>query len=154
MSEIKFKVGDRVYFPVHSTEIFTVRKSALADDGYPIAIKFKNKDTPIVFFIDGRWSASQAASSLIKATQENYELLSKLHPSVEFEKPPVRRASREVIQAMLDDGWGRVPVYYYEGKEECCGYATKTYATMTAEPFDPKTGKVIVDYVNGEIVTE
>ena len=51
---------------------------------------------------------------------------------------------------MLDSGWDTVPVIYLEDGKKCLDYANKTYLSMSAKPFNPKTGKIIIDYVNGQ----
>lgn len=86
------------------------------------------------------------------ATQEWYEKLSYVYPNLE--KPPIKKSPKEIIQAMLDDGWNNVPVIYREFEHECIGYANRTYATITTIPFDPKTGKLIADYIDGKVVLE
>lgn len=94
----KFKIGDLVYCLPLTHKISKITRANEDNDVFlNEAGWFKNtglnhNDMPVIFH----------------ATQENYELLSKLYPNVEFEPPP----------------------------------------------FDPKTGKIIVDFVGGKVVLE
>lgn len=108
---------------------------------------------------------------IVHATQENYELLSKLYLNVTFEPPPKRKEPREIIEAMLKAGHKYVLCWVSE-KEK---YPTlfSPYCMINkildngvvvgvvgnnrwkyATPFDPKTGKTIIDFVDGEVVLE
>ena len=52
---------------------------------------------------------SPAQPDLFHATQENYELLCKLMPWVNFEQPPKELKGSELARAMLEKGWNLVP---------------------------------------------
>lgn len=76
-----FKAGDKVYYPLRSTEVLTIRKSNAPV--YPILVTKHD----FTFTIDGKLLSTDTAPCLIPATPENHELLEKLY-DVEFEKPP------------------------------------------------------------------
>lgn len=78
---------------------------------------------------------------------------------------------KEVIQAMLDDGWIGVPCYVNDVDKRPSSnnrkdfitelikvhehtFSGNTYNWKYANPFDPKTGKAIIDYVDGRIILE
>lgn len=147
MNNFNFTVGDKVYYPRKSNKILTATKIKV-----PIVKAYSVEVDGTSFTSDGKEYLNHTTPSIFPATQEYYELLSKLYPNVEFEPPPKRKNPKEVIQAMLDDGWDTVPVFYLEDGTKCIGYAKRTYAAMSATPFDPKTGKTIIDYVDGEVI--
>lgn len=82
--------------------------------------------------------------------------------------PPKRKEPKEVIKAMLDSGWACVPCYVGDREKILMSRHKKELITSIendwfnswagihrfALPFDPKTGKTIIDYVNGEVVLE
>ena len=147
MSDFNFKQGDLVYCPMATNEVLKVTPS----------LNIRYKDTTgyimsIGVYGDGKWTDTHHNPAIFPATQEWYDKLIHIYPNLE--KPPVKKTPREIIQALLDDGWNTVPVIYRESEHKCIGYANMTYATMTAIPFDPKTGKGIIDYVDGEVVLE
>ena len=146
----EFKVGDKVYYPFGGTHIYTL-DSCEDDLRYPLAIIGEfNIET---FTLEGFEWNRYLLPSIFHATEENHKKLSDLY-GVEFEAPPEPKTSREVIQAMLDDGWDVVPVICIEDGEKGLGYASKTYLSMFAKPFNPKKGKIIIDYVNGQEIYE
>lgn len=156
----KFKIGDKVYCPTYDNLIHEINSYNGKGNLY----------IPSLGWFSSTGLSNNGMPTVFLATQENYELLSQLCPSVEFEKPPVRKTSREVIQAMLDD-WGYVVCCVSDSikSPDDKGYTELVYGLDNdneyqfigrcnnwryATPFDLKTGKVIIDYVNGEIVTE
>lgn len=153
MSEVEFKVGDLVYYPNISNKIGKiVGTSVIAND--PCCLKVDIDETAIFVTKDGKFVVNAPIPVIYHATQKNYEWLSATFPNVTFEPPQKRKEPKEVIKAMLESGWKSVPVLYTERGSECIGYAKKTYLTMTAIPFDPKTGKTIIDFIDGEVVLE
>lgn len=141
-----FKVGDKVYYPAGSTQIYTL--DSYDDARYPLAIVEEPSFTAS-FNHQGREWARYQLSSIFHATEENRRKLSELH-GVDFEEPHKPKTPKDVIQAMLDSGWDTVPVIYLEDGKKCLDYANKTYLSMSAKPFNPKTGKIIIDYLNGQ----
>lgn len=96
MTEVKFKVGDKVYCPNLSTSILTLVDGV---NGYPIAIKYPN--VTICFMTDGKISDKNHISSLLHATPENHKLLEQLY-GVEFGKPPAKPTPKEIIEAVTE----------------------------------------------------
>lgn len=147
----KFKVGDMVYCPQLSLNILKVKKNT-AKDYYQLYIE---KGSQRIYFCEsGVIGILSKVTPVIHATQENYESLSRLYPNVEFEKPPVRKTPKEIIKAMFDSDWEYVPCYdvhsfYQQFLHKECEQIKECLA-----PFDPKTGKIIIDFVGGEIMTE
>lgn len=94
MSEVEFKVGDLVYCPTINNKISKITKENEEGDIFlNNAGWFKNtglnhNDMPVICL----------------ATQEKYELLSKLYPNVTFEPPPKRKEPIDVVIAMLEGG--------------------------------------------------
>ncbi|WLF84803.1 hypothetical protein [Moraxella sp. ZY210820] len=101
MSETKFKIGDKVYCPCLTTNILKV----VASENSPNLVAIENNNKLIDITIDGKiWSAQGMVNDVFPATQEWYELLSKLYPDVDFEKPTVCNDPKGVIKAMFDSG--------------------------------------------------
>lgn len=165
MSE--FRVDDRVYYPTASTEVLIAVENDNAN--YPIAVRL-DEGSEYTFTENGLAYKQNKTPLLFHATEENYELLSKLYPDVKFEPPPKRKTPRETIQAMLDDGWKQIPCFTSDFTEIPVDlFSTDLLVKLDlgispyictgshwryAQPFDPKTGKTIIDYVDGEVVLE
>lgn len=152
----EFKVGDLVYCTMHGNRIYTIhdKYDSMSED-CPLWVNDNS------FMIDGRFHANRPMPDLLHATPENHELLEKLY-GVEFEKPPVKPTSKEIIQAMLERGDKCVPCWVSDCKEnpgadsvlECIvGYSDDFYpfklskggSWKYATPFDPRTGKPITE---------
>lgn len=78
-----FKVGDKVYFPVKGTEIYTLKQSK--NKTYPLIIEFVDNDST-TFTKNGIYYTDNKNTSIFHATKENQELLSKLY-GIQFEEP-------------------------------------------------------------------
>lgn len=176
MNEVKFKVGDLVYCPSISTEILTIKVLPTDVMVFDITHSISRNDCGFVSYLnngaivrlDNGCCMKTHCQKIVYATQENYELLSKLYPNVTFEPPPKCKDPKEIIQAMLDSGWQCVPCYTGENravlnskhkKEVITGLTNDLFNSWAgfnkfAIPFDPKTGEVIRDFVNGEVVLE
>lgn len=159
MSE--FNVGDLVYCLTINNKISKITEANEDNDVFlDKAGWFKNTGLNV-----------NGMPFIFHATQENYELLSKLYPNVEFEPPPKRKEPKEIIKAMLDDKWNTVPCYVHNENKtpsnlnrrelilEVRDYRENSFFSDTtiwryATPFDPKTGKTIIDFVDGEVVLE
>lgn len=161
----KFKVGDKVYCPIVGTKVYTLTESCTS--AAPLLLPVGDDVGTIRINVDGTMYSKEAAPSIFRATKENYELLSKLYPEVEFTKPPVPPTPAEVITKMLADGWAFVSCFVHNlksrttlgscvalvsGVDDNGYFVVNGYTCYYAQPFDPRTGKLIVDYVNGEIV--
>ena len=82
--EPKFKVGDKVYRGLKG-EIRTVER-----------VEIKS-----LHFAEG---GCDFIKHCCHATQENYEMLCKLYPHIEFEQPPKPLSGDELVRAMLTKG--------------------------------------------------
>lgn len=166
----KFKVGDKVYYPTVGTKVYTLTESWTS--AAPLLLPAGDDIGTIRVNTDGTVYYREAAPSIFHATKENYELLSKLYPEIELEKPPIPSTPMEVITKMLDDGWmsvaclvsdyhrslivkrGLTTDFISEVIPTACAPFRAASGTpwQWAQPIDIKTGRIIVDYVDGEIV--
>lgn len=159
----EFKAGDKVYCLMQHCEpkIYTV---VVSDFNAVCPLTIETNDT---FTVEGKLMHYSRMSYLIHATKENYDLLCKLHPNHVWEEPNKPTPPKKVIQSMLDDGWKYVPclvtdtylnknnrielisdIYDYAERPFRADITAWTYAL----PFDPQTGKVIIDYIDGNVV--
>lgn len=178
-NQIKFKVGDRVYCPSISLNVLEVLP---VDDWQmknktPIRLPTIN-DNIVLFLTELGVDIYSKMPVIVHATQENYELLSKLYSNVTFEPPPSKEP-KEVIEAMLASGAILIPclvvdhddnrildykkvtrhspsVLIYGISENGRFLSTNPHCSSYkyAVPFDIKTRKVIVDYIDGIEVLE
>jgi len=89
-----FKVWDKVYYPAYSKRIEVVLGTDCCT--YPLSVGVHT------FTLCGKEHDLCVAPSLLHATQENWELLSKRYPNVEFEKP--KAVGSDLTRQMLADG--------------------------------------------------
>ena len=87
----EFQVGDKVYYPGFSTQVLEIESNGNSNaSSYPLRISthysFEN------FTKEGYIHTRITSTSIVLATQENRELLEKLH-GVEFETPPFKTRS-------------------------------------------------------------
>lgn len=94
MSE--FKVGDRVYCPLYSERIFTLENHGVGQ----WFLVFKKRPSIAINRHGIAYGSSHAC--VFHATPENYELLSKLYPNVEFEKP--KAVGSDLTRQKLESG--------------------------------------------------
>ena len=169
MTEFNLKHDDLVYYPVASNSPIRVDEFVTHTNGraYPIIIPM-SENGKRSFTRDGKMYTCDNNPTIFPATQEWYEKLVLVYPNLEAPK----KSSMDVIKAMLDDGYHRIPCYVSIVNEEpnnelcidllfdiddscssipchCVGGKWKY-----ARPFDVKTGRVIVDYVDGQAVLE
>ena len=159
MSE--FKVEDRVYLPILGAAVYQVKENGFLD---PVSFPLRavNSNYAMVCFTkNGRIRHGDGLRGVFHATPENHALLEQLY-GVEFEKPPVKPTSREIIQAMLargdkyvccwvsddieepDENKAQKFVFVYREGEKYpygCALGNWKYAT----PFDRRTGKPITE---------
>ena len=136
-SEPKFEVGNKVYFG------------------------FSKNIEEIERFLDS-WGGIYAKSksgnfcplkTCCHATQENYELLSRLYPHIKFDQPPKPLTGSDLARAMLDRGWQYIPCYVSnygesEAQKPCIVRKFSSNGQFVSEfefynnavPFDPRTG--------------
>ena len=109
--------------------------------------------------------------TLCHVTQENYEMICKLYPHIEFELPPKEITGSDLCRAMLDKGWHLVPCVvsdisdsdalnndnyrlvdnWYTGRFDSC-FHSGNYSYKYAIPLDPKTNLPLTeDVLNGAI---
>lgn len=165
MKEVKFKAGDLVYCPSETSKICQLKDGKYS--GMPLIIEISTQiQSEIHLTADGRLNIGKDVCYIVHATQENYELLSKLYPNVEFEPPPKRKEPKEIIKAMLKAGHKYILCEVY-----CNGY----YGTDSIIAIDESDGRFvggtednywgkvipintkgqkIIDFVNGEVVLE
>ena len=165
--DFNLKRGDLVYYPASSNSPIRVDEFDTYTIGrhYPINMPLHEKGES--FTRDGKMYTSDKNPTIFPATQEWYEKLCNVYPNLEV-PPPAKKSSVEVIKAMLDDGYHRIPCYVSVIKEEpndeaCVDFlididdsgSSSTPCRCVggrwkyARPFDVKTGRVIVDYVGG-----
>lgn len=166
MSEVKFKVGDLVYFPIQTHKVLKLIENHYESSKECYPFMFEGDKHTILTEL-GTFEYGDLLPPILHATQENYELLSKLYPNVTFEPPPKRKEPREIIKAMLESGWKYVAcmVSDYKDDSNYTDLITGVQDNHTypfggdcdwkyAIPFDPKTGKTIIDFVDGKVILE
>lgn len=158
MNKQTFKAGDKVYYPLMSDKILTVKRHGKNTIYVDIELF-----GPIVLGPNGKRADIHVTESLFHATQLNYELLTNLYPHIQFEEPIP--TSVTTIKKMLDDGYAYVicSILLPKGvvKDIIRGYNDKVffgeydnYYYDEAIPLDAYTGKIIVDYIDGKLVLE
>lgn len=155
---IEFKAGDLVYYPEQSDEIHKLHKRNEFSAGVYFLTIVHNHIRGANFTDDGRRFLSDVGQRIFHATQENYELLSKLYPNVEFEPPPKRKEPIDVITAMLEGGYNEVclkaPIVGYEIVGNPTHARNACHAVKRFKPYCLKKGKYIVDFIDGKCVLE
>ena len=116
----KFKAGDKVYCPKLSRKVLVPQETVGGVGSYPLTISIN--DTYYYFTIDGKYSSLDEVPSIFHATPENKVKLEQLY-GVEFEEPPTKPTSKDIIQAMLARGDKAVPCWVSESDE----YPTSSY---------------------------
>ena len=147
----KFKVGDRVYVGltgrISKIDSFNSNDERFSYSHNDITTYSKTKD-------------------IVKATQENYEMLCKLYPHIKFEQPPKELKGSDLCRAMLEKGWKYVPCYVHDGSDDEAinrkhyvsvknetprsGYnfsGTGANDWKYAVPIDPRTGEPLTESV-------
>ena len=148
----KFKIGDKVYFPKESNKVFTIEDTECTVS-YPLRFG------AITFTRDGRRHTRDITPSLFHATPENKAKLEALY-GVEFETPPVKPTSREIIKAMLARGDKSVCCWVSDSREDPTSSYSWTFIISAfnnvlideggriwkyATPFNPRTGETITE---------
>lgn len=163
-----FKVGDQVYYPSKSTKIFTLKEYNAAS--FPLVINTRTIN--VTFTVDGREFENSPTPLILHATEENRVKLSGLY-GVEFEEVKSKTVA-DIVKDMFSSGKWKLITYRTVGN---------TWATLREPPgtkvisesefneydfnnpyirqgsyfveiLDPCTGKVIVDFVDNEIVLD
>lgn len=104
----RFQAGQKAYCPWLNAGRLVLLESNHADYLFAETVKgrqyFNNDGTSVDV-------TSHAQPDLFHATQENYELLCKLMPWVNFEAPPKSLTGSDLCRAMLNKGWKYVPCF-------------------------------------------
>ena len=118
MTEFNLKHGDLVYYPVASNSPIRVDEYDTYTIGraYPINMPQHEKGEHS-FTRDGKTYTCDKNPTIFPATQEWYEKLVHVYPNLEA-PPPAKKSSTEIIKAMLDDGYHRIPCYVSVINEE------------------------------------
>ena len=149
----KFKAGDKVYCLCYGTNVYTVEHNPHSSKSLLYPIKVDDE----VFTESGRHYIYSPLQEIFHATPENHTLLEQLY-GVEFEKPPAKPTSHEIIAAMLERG-DRVSDTVKEPSSNntpqeihCIEDGGVTYYVDTdgnawffATPFDPRTNEPITE---------
>lgn len=160
----EFKAGDLVYYPDKGTQVFQLEPySGLGP--FPVCICFDDgddDDEPVVesFTSDGYLLSGHETPKIFHVTEENHALLEKLYGK-EFQKPPTKPTSRDIIQVLLNSGQKYVPCYVSSGIVAPNGGSYLDFIVCVhndgrfynqlgggwkyATPFDPKTGQPITE---------
>lgn len=149
MSNFNIKVGGKVYYPRGSNKILTTKDNPC--ESYPIFVR--GDIGAIAFTSDGKIFTVDSNPSVFPATQEWYEKLVQTYP--DLEPPAKRKEPIEIIKEMLESGWYRVPVFadgHFFFVSSTFEYTKKDWQSFY--PFDLKTGKAIIDFVDGKVVLE
>ena len=97
-----FKVGDKVYFPnMAEGKVLTLFGNKAFH--YPFFVNVTNNVNNSLYELDnnGRTKYGNFTDVIVKATQENYEMLCKLYPHIEFELPPKEITGSDLCCLML-----------------------------------------------------
>ena len=151
----KFKVDDKVYVGLTGR----VAKVTEIIDDEVVSVANENNEVRV-------WT-----TNICHATQENYEMLSKLYPHIEIELPPKEITGSDLCIAMLDKGWHLVPCVVSDisdsdalNNDNCClvdewlvgsfdsCFNSGDYSYKYAVPFDPKTGIPLTEDVLNETI--
>lgn len=164
----EFKAGDLVYYPKESAKIHTIRSRN--SESYQLVIE--GDSFVHSFTLHGHYYADSQLPSIFHATHENHELLCKLY-GVEFEAPPKSKSPKEIIRLMKkaghkfilcnakdhnSDQWETVVAFgisSYCSPTSSSDYMHDSFGSSYFEfyPINSK-GQKIIDFVDGEIVTE
>ena len=155
----KFKADDLVYYPTMGTQVFQLDECR-GFDCLPLCIRFDGDEGVFESFTStGFVYSTDQLPKIFHATEENHALLEKLYGK-EFQKPPTKPTSRDIIKAMLERGDKCVPCYVSDVFDnpfhihEWTFICTVAYSRFLANnkesykyatPFDPKTGQPITE---------
>ena len=152
----KFKIGDKVYFPPKSTKVLTIHAHYDSSE-YPILTSVDSERHPWSLTIDGKAYVDDALPSLFHATPEMKAKLEDFY-GVEFEAPPVKPTSREIIQVTLARGDKYVLCRATNCESYDCYFVliervfedgkyidSEGAIWDSAEPINPRTGETITE---------
>lgn len=160
----RFEAGQKAYCPWLNVGRLVLLKSNHADYLFAETVKgkqyFNNDGTSVDV-------TSYAQPELFHATQENYELLCKLMPWVNFEQPPKELMGSDLARAMVGKGWKYMPCFVSNESDDFAqkmkltdlifaldGDRSKEFVGddvwKYAVPFDPRTGEPLTEAVLDE----
>lgn len=135
--EPKFKVGDKVYIP-NIKNLCTIRNDEK------------------VITSDGQYYCNLSDSHdlcFVLATQENYEMLCKLYPHIEFEAPPKPLSGDDIVKAMLKKGIKNVLCLWGNGDKIIIDRLSYKGGLMSTN-CNIVGGLTPIDWYTGEPLTE
>lgn len=164
----EFKAGDKVYYLDAKPQIYILEDN-IGSAIYPLAIEDTLFRAP--FTRMGLSCISDGLPSIFHATEENRRNLSELY-GIEFEAPPAKPTSREIIRVKLNKSTEPVPCWVSNDpnctqptREDVWAFinkvdtdpsseipfldATGTY-WMHATPFNPHTSEAITELPEGD----
>ena len=103
----EFKAGDKVYCPIWSTKVLTL--CVRDNPKYPVFADMGSGYMP-VFTIGGKGYIKDVLPSIFHATPEMKAKLEDFY-GVEFEAPPTKPTSKEIVKAMLNKSTEPVPCW-------------------------------------------
>lgn len=155
----EFKEGDKVYLPALGTAVYQVKENGVFDPMfYPLKV-VDAVGAMIVFTKKGRIRNNDGLPDVFHATEKNHAKIEAFY-EVEFEKPPIKPTSRNIIQAMLARGDKCVPCWVSNDDVIPDKYNAWVYVNeikvneytdvdkikwIFATPFDPTTGEAITE---------
>lgn len=164
-AEPRFKVSDKVYFPRLSKKLCVI--GAGQEDDYVDEINgskaLAEMQSDLDFVYDQKtnswlWGEKDCAPQLLHATPENYELLCKLYPHIEFEQPTKPLSGDDIVRAMLKKGIKNVLCLWGNGDKiiidrlDYKGSLMSTNCNIVGglTPIDWYTGEPLTEAVLGE----
>ena len=163
-----FKVGDKAYLPnIAEGEVLTLLDNK--DCHYPFFVNVINRVDNSLYVLDsnGKTKHGNFTDVVLKATQENYEMLCKLYPHIEFGQPPKEITRSDLTKEMFKRGTFAVvckcsdtseiraiamsPLRLIVGYSD--GYFEENNGTFWkfAVPYDPKTNLPLTEDVLNDI---
>ena len=137
----KFEVGDKVYYSTDK-EIYTI--SEIDSENSGLAYLSQNDDD---------WDTNAILKFCCHATQENYEMLCKLYPHIEFEPPPKPLSGDDIVKAMLKKGIKNVLCLWGNGDKIIIDRLSYKGGLMSTN-CNIVGGLTPIDWYTGEPLTE
>lgn len=154
MNKQVFKVGDKVYCPALSPDIFTVAPVFKACSKYPLVVYFATKMS--LFTVDGKIHLDGVLQSVFHATPENKALLDQLYRT-EFEAPPVNLSGSDLTRAKLKETGKLILCLASDGSDENAMSSNRVVliAKYTGRFIEPSgvEWKYAVPYTGDEFLT-
>lgn len=135
MTNVKFKAGDKVYFPAVSSSVLILKESDAGGPSCPFEVM------GYTFTVGGKHSPDNFAPALFHASEGNHKKLEAL-TGLQFEKPREVPTNADIIQAMFARGDKFIMCYvsdYHEVPDHCCsrrvidGYDPDSYFPFTVK---------------------